>query len=54
MSALYVLAGLMFVDCVVYMHTARINRRLDALLELLDFDHKSQPGNDSSKNEKSG
>jgi hypothetical protein len=54
MYALYVLAGLMFVNCVIYMHTARIDRRLDALLKLLETEHKLQNSGDISKDEKVG
>jgi hypothetical protein len=54
MYALYVLAGLMFVNCVIYMHTARIDRRLDALLKLLEMEYKLQNSGDISKDEKAG
>jgi Flp pilus assembly protein TadB len=54
MYALYVLAGLMFVSCVVYAHTTRINRRLDALLKLLEMEHKFQNSGDISKDKKIG
>ena len=37
----YFLAA-MFVIAVDRFHIQRLNRRLDALLELLDFDHKNQ------------
>jgi hypothetical protein len=47
--ASYVLDGLIIVNVLICMHTARINQRLDALLKLLDFDHQRQNGNDSSK-----
>jgi hypothetical protein len=47
--ASYVLDGLIIVNVLICVHTARINQRLDALLKLLDFDHQRQNGNDSSK-----
>jgi len=50
---LYFLAA-MFVVAVDRFHIQRLNRRLDALLELLDFDHKSQNDSNSSKDEEAG
>ena len=41
-------ASLMFVNGLIF-HIARTNRRLDALLELQDFDRQHQDGNDSEK-----
>ena len=49
----YFLAG-MFVVAVNRFHIQRLNRRLDALLELLDFDHKNQADSLNSKDEKIG
>ncbi len=43
-------AGLMVVNGLIF-HIARTNRRLDALLELQDFDHQHQNSNDSEKEE---
>jgi hypothetical protein len=53
LNALYVLCGLAFIDILIGMRiarlNARLNRRLDALLELLDFDRQHQNDNDGSK-----
>jgi len=49
---LYAAAGFSIVNALICIHTARINRRLDALLELLDFDRQNQNDSDISKDEK--
>jgi hypothetical protein len=49
---LYFFAGMSLVNGFIF-HITRTNRRLDALLELLDFDHKNQNDN-NSKDEKIG
>jgi archaellum biogenesis protein FlaJ (TadC family) len=53
MYFLYALCGLQIINVVIQMHTARINRRLDALLKLLDLDYKDQADR-NSKDEKIG
>jgi len=52
--ASYVLDGLIIVNVLICVHTARINQRLDALLKLLDFDHKSKDDSHNSKAGKAG
>jgi hypothetical protein len=48
---LYLPLGMGFVFSLVF-HITRTNRRLDALLELLDFDHEHQSNSSNSKDEK--
>ena len=50
----YACSGLLLVNALLYIHTARVHRRLDALLKLLDFDRKSKDDSDNSKTEKAG
>jgi hypothetical protein len=52
-AILCVFAGMMFVNGLIF-HISRTNRRLDALLELLDFDRQNQSDSDISKDEKIG
>ncbi|HZF01403.1 MAG TPA: hypothetical protein VE344_05845 [Methylomirabilota bacterium] len=47
-SVLYLIVGMMFVNGLIF-HITRTNRRLDALVELLDFDHKNQGDSNNSK-----
>ena len=44
-----VLCGLAIANMLIGIHTARLNGRLDALLELLDFDRQHQNDHDVSK-----
>ena len=46
--------GLLVVNALICIHTARVHRRLDALLKLLDFDHKSKDDSNNSTTEKAG
>ena len=46
--------GLMIVNWWIYFHTVRAHQRLDALLKLLDFDHKNKEDSNNSKTEKAG
>jgi len=48
---LYFFAGMTLVNGFIF-HISRTNRRLDALLELLDFDRQNQNDSNNSKNEK--
>jgi len=48
---LYLPLGMGFVFSLIF-HIARTNRRLDALLELLDFDREQQSNRSNSKDEK--
>jgi hypothetical protein len=50
---LYLPLGMGFVFSLISYMT-RTDRRLDALIELLDFDHKNQDDSNNSKNEKTG
>jgi hypothetical protein len=50
----YACSGLLLVNALLYIHTARVHRRLDALLKLLDFDRKSKDDSNNSKTEKAG
>jgi hypothetical protein len=50
-DVLYYPAGMLCVGVLVF-HITRLNRRVDALLELLDFDHKNQNDSKNSKDEK--
>jgi len=50
----YACFGLLAVNALIYTHTARVHRRLDALLKLLDFDRKSKDDGINSKTEKAG
>ena len=50
----YTLCGLTLFSSLICILNARMNQRMDALLELLDFDHKNQDGGNSSKEEKVG
>jgi hypothetical protein len=50
-EVIYLLAGMACAG-VLISYITRLNRRVDALLELLDFDHKNQNGSDISKDEK--
>jgi hypothetical protein len=50
----YVLLGLVFILSLSQISFARIGRRFDALLQLLDFDHKNQDDSNNSKNRKVG
>jgi hypothetical protein len=43
-----------FVYALINHHTARVHRRLDALLKLLDFDRNSKDDSNNSKTEKAG
>jgi len=49
---LYALCGFQTINVVIQMHTARINRRLDALLELMEYDRQNQDDSRNSKTEK--
>jgi hypothetical protein len=51
---IYASFGLAFFSLLICVVNARINQRLDALLELLDFDHKNQADSNNSKDEKIG
>ena len=50
----YACSGLVFVNAWICIHTALAHRRLDALLKLLDFDHKIRDHSNNSKTEKAG
>ena len=49
LPAICILCGLALANLLIGIHTARLNGRLDALLELLDFDRHHQKDNDGSK-----
>jgi hypothetical protein len=49
----YFPVGMMAVSLLIF-HITRLNRRVDALLELLDFDHKNQNDSSNPKDEKVG
>lgn len=51
---IYVSFGLVFFSSLICALNARNNKRIDALLELLDFDHKNQDDSNISKDEKIG
>jgi hypothetical protein len=51
---IYVSFALVFFSSLISVLNARNNQRLNALLELLDFDHKNQENGDISKDEKIG
>jgi hypothetical protein len=51
---IYVSFGLVFFSTLLCTINARNNQRLNALLELLDLDHKNQSDNLNSKDEKIG
>src|SRR6266481_1828311 len=46
-SLLIFFAGVMVMNGLAF-HIGRVNRRLDALVELLDFDHKNQGDSNNS------
>lgn len=48
----YAFVGLLVVNALIYIHTARVHRRLDALLQLLDFDHDTKDDGNHSKIER--
>jgi hypothetical protein len=48
---LLLVVGAIFINA-LHFHNARVNRRLDALLELLELDRKLQNSGDGSKDEK--
>jgi hypothetical protein len=50
----YAISGLIIFSSLICALNARINRRLDVLLELLDCDHKNQDASNHSKDEKAG
>jgi hypothetical protein len=52
-AILYLFAGIMFVNGLIF-QISRLDRRVTALLELLDFDRQNQNGSDISKDEKAG
>jgi len=52
-SLLIFFAAMMFVNGLIF-HITRTNRRLDAFLELLDFDRQNQNDSNNSKDEKVG
>jgi hypothetical protein len=49
---IYISNGLIFFSSLIWALNARINQRLDALLELLDFDQKNHNDCHNSKPEK--
>jgi hypothetical protein len=49
---MYVFYGLVFLGMLIQSLNTRSNRRMDALLELLDLDHKNQDASSNSKDEK--
>jgi hypothetical protein len=51
---IYALNGSILFSSLICVLNARMNQRMDALLELLDLDHKNQDGSNSSKEEKIG
>jgi len=51
---LYAFLGLLNVYALIYLHTSHVHQRLDALLKLLDLDHKKQDDNKNSEIEKAG
>ena len=50
----YTLDGLILFSSLIYGLNARMNQRMDALLKLLDLDHKDQADSNNSKAEKIG
>jgi len=51
---IYISFGLAFFSSLICALNARNNQRLNALLELLDFDRQKQDGGNVSKDEKAG
>ena len=51
---IYALNGSILFCSLICGLNARMNQRMDALLELLDFDHKNQDDSHNSKDEKVG
>jgi hypothetical protein len=50
----YACSGLLVVNALIFVHTARVHHRIDALLKLLDLDHKNQDDRNNSETQKTG